>query len=99
MDYSTESSGGQQNVTIGARTEPHLAPLIYCMQFSSDLCDHLTVKAEQADAAALEMAVEVVALLRRLALHVGVQPTSPFGRGWTSLAPSQIARSLSNEES
>ena len=78
--------------------EPHLGPLIYCMQFSSDLCDHLTAKICAADKAALEMGVEVVALLRRLALHVNVEPTSPFGRGWSSFAPPQIARALSNEE-
>jgi hypothetical protein len=97
MDYSTESSEGQQNVTIGARTEPHLGLLLYCMQFSGALCDQLVSESSQADATAVEMAVETVALLRRLASRVGVNPSSPFGRGWAHFTPSQVAHSLFTE--
>lgn len=94
MDYSTGSSEGQQNVTIGAESEPQLALTLDCMHFLSDQYDFILAEASRSDYAALEMAVDAVISMRRLARHLGVELQSPFGRGWVASSRSQIARSL-----
>lgn len=101
MDYSRESSTGQQNDIITVAPESHLALIREYMQFLSDQWDYLAevmVRVDQAAVTkALELIVDAVITLRRLARHLGMELSDKAGQGWLECSRLDITRSLLSE--